>query len=176
MVVEHQARMHNLLTLVNYEARTALRYQQVLNEMMKEPADRMTDSTRRRFRSAAEALLKYLLFIEEAPIKGEIKGTTTFAADFVKPGPRDGRGRSLRDLDLKTRLFAHPCSYLIYSKSFDEIAAPMREYVLRWLWEILTERDKSETFKPLVSKDRRAILEVLRETKPNRPEYWKEDK
>ncbi len=175
MVLEHQARLHNLLTLVNYEGRTALRYQAVLNEMMKDPPDKMLDSTRRRFHNATEALLKYMLFVEEAPLKGRIKGTSTFAADFARLGPRDGRGRSLRDFDLKTRMFRHPLSYLIYSQSFDGIPAPLREEILRRLWEILTGRDKSEIFAAIKPEDRRAILEILRATKKNLPDYWEQD-
>lgn len=175
MVLEHQARMHNLLTLVNYEARAALRYQAIFNEMSKDPPEKMLDSTRRRFKSASEALLKYMLFIEEAPIKGRITGTSTFAADFAKRGLRDERGRSLRDFDLTTRLFKYPCSYLIDSKAFEAIAPPMREAILRQLWEILTERDKSEMFASLKSQDRRAILEILRATKKDLPAYWAED-
>lgn len=175
MVMEHQTRLHNLLTLVNYEGRTALRYQAVLNEMMKDPPEKMLDSTRRRFRNASEALLKYMLFVEEAPLKGQIKGSSTFAADFAKLGPRDERGRSLRDFDLKTRMFRYPLSYLIYSQSFDEIPAPLREEILRWMWEILTGRDKSETFAMIKPEDRRAILEIVRATKKNLPDYWDQD-
>lgn len=172
MVLEHQTRLHNLLTLVNYEARTALRYQQVLNEMTKDSPDRMLDSTKRRFNSATEALLRYMLFVEEAPLKGVIVGTSTFTADFAKQGPRDRQGRSLRDFDLKTRIFRYPLSYLIYSQSFDQIPDQLREHILRRLWEILTGRDKSEAFATIKQEDRKVILEILRETKKNLPDYW----
>jgi len=41
-----------------------------------------------------------------------VSGTSSFAADFAKAGPHDSRGRSLRDLDLQTRVFKYPFSYL----------------------------------------------------------------
>jgi len=172
MTLEHQTRLHNLLTLANYEARTALRYQQVLNEMTKDSPGRMLDSTKRRFNSATQAVLKYMLFVEEAPIKGEIKGTSTFAQDFAKQGPRDKQGRSLRDFDLKTRMFRYPLSYLIYSDAFDAIPDPLREQMLHRLWEVLTGQDKSEAFASIKAEDRQAILEILRATKKNLPAYW----
>jgi hypothetical protein len=53
-----------------------------------------------------------MLFSETAsPIRSP--AISGFSADFAKQGPRDSRGRSLRDLDLKTRL-RYPLSYVIY--------------------------------------------------------------
>jgi hypothetical protein len=88
-------------------------------------------------------------------------------------GPRDGRGRSLRDLDLKRRLFQYPCSYLIDSEAFDALPDPLRQYVYRQLWEIFTGRNTSETYSHLSPADRQAILEILRDTRPGLPDYWK---
>ena len=45
-------------------------------------------------------------------------------SDFARRGPRDSKGRSLRDLDLNTRLFRYPCSYLIDSRPL--IRSPSR--------------------------------------------------
>ena len=60
-----------------------------------------------------------MLFSGEAVLTDPVAGTSGFAADFVKQGPRDRQGRSLRDLDLKKRLIRYPLSYVIYSPSFD---------------------------------------------------------
>ena len=81
----------------------------------------------------------------------------------------DRRGRSLRDLDLQTRLFQYPCSYLIYSPSFDRLPAPMKTYVATRLREVLTGKDNSPAFAHLSPQDRQEILEILEETKP---ELW----
>ena len=61
-------------------------------------------------------LVDYLLFIDEAPLPGPVHGTSGFAEKFAAQGPRDSHGRSLRELDLRTRLFRYPCSYMIYSQ------------------------------------------------------------
>ena len=173
MVLEHQADMHNLITRANYDARRALFDGQIMNQLLKQPEDHISESTRRRIDNAGQRLLKYLLFVEEAELSEPIRGTSGFAEHFAAMGPRDGRGRSLRDFDLTRRLFRYPCSYLIYSEAFDALPDPLRQCVYRQLWEILTERNTSEIYSHLSSADRQAILEILRDTKPGLPDYWK---
>ena len=92
--------------------------------------------------------------------------------EFARRGPRDARGRSLRDFDLERRLFKYPCSYLVYSPSFDALPGPVKDYVLRRLHDVLTGRDQSKDFAHLSAADRLAVLEVLRDTKPGLPGYW----
>ena len=116
--------------------------------------------------------MKYLLFCDEARLQAPITGTSGFAEQFVKQGPRDAQGRSLRDFDLKTRMFKYPCSYLIYSPSFDALPCEVRDYVLQSIWNVLQGRDTSPEFAHLSVADRTAIREILRATKPGLPGYW----
>ena len=124
------------------------------------------------FRSGDD-LLKVLLFCEEAQLTGKVRGTSSFAADFAKLGPRDKKGRSLREFDLEKRLFRYPCSYLIYSPSFDALPPPVRDYVLERLWKVLTGVDKSKEFDHLSADDRKAIREILVATKTSLPASWR---
>lgn len=172
MVLEHQAEGHNLLTRANYATRQALHMEQSLNREMKLPATNQWESTGSRIRSACDPLVKYLLFCEESKWNGKLEGTSGYQEEFVRVGPRDSKGRSLRDFDLKNRLFRYPCSYLILSPSFDALPTPARDYVLKRIFEVLTGKDTSETFKHLSKEDRQAILEILRETKKNLPAEW----
>lgn len=176
MVLEHQTRMQNLITRVNYEARLALEAQAGLDKLnlsLRLPAEEMSESNRRCLDNAADALVGYMLFTDEAPLDGQIKGTSGFAADFTRQGPRDHRGRSLRQLQLSSRLFEYPCSYLIYSEAFDQLPTPVRDRVYRRLWDALTGRDRSPKFAGLSAADRQAILEILMDTKTGLPDYWK---
>ena len=116
-----------------------------------------------------ETLVRAMLFSGAEPLKGAIKGTTSFAADFSARGPRDGRGRSLRDFDLNTRLFRYPLSYLIYSQGFDALPDNVRAYVYRRLSEVLSGRDQTPAFAHLSRSDRAEILEIVRATKPDFP-------
>lgn len=173
MVLEHQTDAHNFLTRANFQTRSALHYQETLNRQLGEP-EREWDSVKSRIKNAGEALVEYLLFCEEAKLTHRIAGVTDFAREFSQRGPRDRRGRSLRDFDLETRMFKHPCSYLIYSPSFQELPSDARDYVLRRLWEVLTSEDDSPKFAHLSPADRTAIREILLDTLPNLPDYWRE--
>jgi len=173
MVLEHQAEMHNVLTRANYQTRLALRDEAELNKALGRPADYRSESTTSRIKSAGEPLVKYLLFSGEAKLTDKLKGTSGFAEEFARRGPRDRRGRSLRDLDLQTRLLKYPCSYVVYSESFDALPDAAKDYVMRRVYDVLSGKDKSEDFAHLSAADRKAILEILCETKPNLPKYWR---
>src|SRR6202034_4106110 len=108
------------------------------------------------------------------PLDGEIKGTPGFTEEFAARGPRDSRGRSLRDFDLHTRIFKYPCSYLIYSEAFNAIPEPAKAYIYRRLFDVLSGREQGPEFASLSSQDRRSILEILVATKPGVPEEWKQ--
>ncbi|MEI8381541.1 MAG: hypothetical protein WCJ09_15545 [Planctomycetota bacterium] len=173
MVLEHQTEAHNLLTRANFQTREALYSEVRLNKELGEPAGHRWDSTTTRIKSSCEALVKYLLFCDEAQLTGRLQGTTAFADEFAARGPRDSQGRSLRDFDLQRRLFKHPCSYLVYSPSFDELPTEARDLVYRRLWEVLSGADQSKAFSHLSPADRTAIREILIATKSGLPDYWK---
>ncbi|MCA9228984.1 MAG: hypothetical protein KDA47_25380, partial [Planctomycetales bacterium] len=175
MVLEHQSQMHNALTFASYETRSALHYDQVMNEALDRPADHQSESTDRRIAAAGERILRHLLFTNEFQLESPVKGTLTFAEDFAAVGPRDPQGRSLRDFDLRTRMFKYPCSSLIYSASFDALPAPMKSYVTRRLGEILDGHDaKNPDFAHLTEADRQAIREILVATKPDLAACWQQ--
>jgi hypothetical protein len=169
LVLEHQADAHNYITRASFLTRQAMHYQQSLNRELKEPLDHMWDSTKSRIKSAGEPLVEYLLFSDEARLTAPIQGTSRFAEEFARQGPFDRQGRSLRDFDLTTRLFKYPCSYLIYSPSFAALPCEVKQYVHQRMSEVLTGHDTSEKFKQLSADDRRAIVEILRDTLPGWP-------
>ena len=144
MTLEHQTRMTNLMIRIGWDARRGI------------PADQLNPEI--------EEMLKYMLFADEEPLKAPVKGVSTFTQTFPQRGPRDKQGRSLRDFDLKTRLFRYPLSYMIYSAAFDGMPASVRDRVYKRLYERLSS-DASETGK--------AIIEIVRATKTNLPGYWR---
>jgi hypothetical protein len=117
-------------------------------------------------------LVGYLLFVDEAPLLAPISGVSSFTMTFPQRGPRDSRGRSLRDFDLQTRVFRYPMSYMIYSDVFDGLAAPIADRIYHRLYEILSGEDVSPKYAGLSAADRRSVLEILGDTKPNLPDYW----
>ena len=178
MVLEHQVGMLNRLARAGIETRMALHYELEMNKALGRPAGEKSESARSRIRSVGEAAVKYMLFGGETPLTGPIEGTSTFASDFARRGPRDSKGRSLRDFDLKTRLFRYPCSYLIYSRPFDSLPDEVKNYVYQRLWESLGgagagKQGSSRDDPRLTAEDRQAIAEILFETKPGLPDHWK---
>ena len=147
--------------------------EQVMNKFENRPVGERRTATLSRLESANEPLVKALLFSGAPVLKDPVAGTSSFAEEFAArngphEGPRDKAGRSLRDLDLSRRLLRYPCSYCIYSEAFDALPAPSRDYVYRRIGEILNGNEKypGEDFAHLSREDRRAIDEILRETKP----------
>lgn len=115
-----------------------------------------------------------MLFAEAAPLLDEVQGVSTFSKTFPARGPLDTKGRTLREFDLKTRLFKYPLSYMIYSRAFDALPDYVREGVYRRLYEVLTGKDQNPKFAKLSAEDRRNVLEIVRETKRGLPAYWRE--
>jgi hypothetical protein len=153
MTLEHQTRMTNLMTRIGWDAR--------INP--KDP----------NLNSEIEEMLTYMLFRDEEPLKSPVAGVSTFTKTFPERGPRDHQGRSLRDFDLKTRLFRYPLSYMIYSPAFDGMPDAVRDRVYRRLYDILSGKDQTKAFATLEADDRRALLEIVRDTKPALPGWWK---
>jgi hypothetical protein len=107
-----------------------------------------------------------MLFVDAVGYKSRIAGNSGFDSWFESRGPRDGKGRSLRQLDLDTRLFKYPLSYLVYSEAFDALPASAKSYVYGRFVDVLTGADSSAAFSHLSPEDRKAMLEILSATKP----------
>jgi hypothetical protein len=159
MVLAHQVRMTNLITRTGWESRLAA-------------AAPSADATAR-VREAASDLVDYLLFVDEAPFVGAMQGSSGFAEWFATQGPRDPQGRSLREFDLRRRLFKYPCSYMIYTAAFDALPAAAKDAVYTRMWEVLSGREKRAPYSSRLSvTDRQSIVQILRATKKDLPAYF----
>jgi len=148
MVFQHQAHMMNLITRAGWEAR-----------MQGGPP-----------RDTIRELVDYLLFVDEEPLTAAVSGRSGFAERFAALGPADGRGRSLRQLDLDRRLLKYPCSFLIYSAAFRALPDDVRRAIYERMWELLAGQDPAAKYARLAAADRRAVMEILRATLPDLPD------
>lgn len=155
MVLEHQARMLNLITRTGWEARVGAAAGRPLQE-------------------AVDELVDYLLFVDEQPLPGPVTGTSTFARTFPAGGPKDAKGRSLRELDLRTRLMRYPCSFLIYSEPFAALPDEVKRAVYARMWTVLSGEAAERKYRVLTAQDREDVLAILRDTKPDLPDYFRE--
>jgi hypothetical protein len=156
LVFNHQLRMMNLLTRIGWQART-------LAHDGRSEAAIVTG-----LRDIAIEAVDYMLFADEAPLSG-VSGTSGFAESFSKRGPRDSKGRSLRDLDLKQRLFTNPCSYMIYSEAFEQLPPAAKRAIYERLWDVLSGSVRAPKYARLSAADRDRITEILRDTKTDLP-------
>ena len=156
LVFDHQLVMMNVLTRVGWDFRVAL------------AEGRGLDTLSRTIDEAVE----YLLFAGEVRLE-PVRGTSGFAEAFSKLGPNDDRGRSLRQLQLDGRLMRYPLSYLIYSSAFDGLPAEARDAMYRRLWEVLSSAEPGARYSHLSAADRAAIVEILIDTKPDLPQYFR---
>ena len=114
-------------------------------------------------------LVDYMLFLDEEPFKGPVQTSSTFRDSFTRRGPRDSKGRSLRDFDLQTRLFKYPLSYMIYSEAFQGIEPGLRARIYTRISDILTGERRRPKYDHLSAADRKNLLEILRDTIPEFP-------
>ena len=159
LVFNHQMRMMNLLTRIGWEARVLAH------------DGRDTATAAAALRGTAAELVDYMLFVDEAPLS-RVRGTSGFAESFSARGPRDSKGRSLRDLDLDHRLLRYPCSYLIYSDAFDALPESARRATYARMWDVLSGQEHASKYARLAPADRQAVTEILRETKKDLPAFY----
>jgi hypothetical protein len=150
MTYEHQTQMTNFMTRLNWESRMGTPGGEIARDV--------------------DAIVKYMLFTDEAPLREPVQGVSTFTKSFPERGPRDKQGRSLRDFDLNTRLFKYPLSYMIYSSQFDALPDSVRAAIYQRLYKALASAGPSAQQSP---QQGRAIVEIVRDTKSGLPEYWK---
>ncbi|HYE86167.1 MAG TPA: hypothetical protein VEA16_07420 [Vicinamibacterales bacterium] len=113
MVFDHQGRAMNLLTRLGWESRFAA-------------AENRVDFSRGELAGLLKETVDYFTFASEPPLTGAVRDGSPFANSFAASGPRDRHGRSLRELDLRQRLFKHRVSYMIHSPAFDALPEPTR--------------------------------------------------
>lgn len=171
-VLAHQAMAHTVLVKASFEARTALHREAALNHELGEADDHRWPSTNTILDSAAGSLVDCFLFRGAAPLTAPIAGTSAFAREFASRGPTDARGRSLRELDLQDQLFRYPCSFLIYSESFDALPPELRRRFWMTMDERLRETDTDVTDSPATPAERSVIRDILVATKPDAPRHW----
>jgi hypothetical protein len=166
MTLNHQVRMINLMTRVGYETRIAL--DELRNNVQRaEPANRLISAD-------ARELVDYLLFVDEAPLPEKFESTSGFREQFERDGPRDRRGRSLKQLDLESRLLRYPCSYMIYSPAFDGLPGATKDAIYARMWEVLSGKDRDRKYARLTPQLRDDIVGILLDTKPGLPTYFHE--
>ena len=174
LVLEHQCEMQNVLSRAANYTRLAIHRQKMLREELGEPpTDELVGSSLTVAKSQVEKILKQLLFSEEIMLPDAgIQGRDVFQSAFQSNARRDPEGRSLKDFQLKHRLFKYRCSYMIYSTAFEDLPSILKRMLYSRLLEVLDGEDTSSEFSHLGSHEKETIKAILIATKEDLPPTW----
>lgn len=168
LVLEHQIRVHNLITRANFETRQAIALDEAMNHALGRSIDYRSESTQRRIAAAANSLAEALLMVDEPKLTAPVAGTGGFRTAFESIGPATADGLSLRQLDLKEQLFKYPLSFLIYTAEFQQLPKEVMQPIQERLIAELSEHPLESNARGLVAKATRPIVRrVLEETLPH---------
>src|SRR3954470_15477974 len=156
LVFDHQMHAINLLTRLNWESRVSA-------------SEGEAGSSEVGLRPLVNELADYLLFAAGAPPRAARPPPAAFGASLEARTPKDRRGRSFGQLDMVNRMLRYPCSYMVYSEAFEALPKPVKQAVYRRMLDRLSSHDTGAGHLRVSADDRRAIIEILRDTKPDFP-------
>lgn len=163
LILQHQTVIHNRITAVTYGTTLALADDASIGESLGNKPGELLGSTLSRIRNSSDALLEAMFFVDEAPFPAPIDGNKRTMVDFVKQGPRDANQQTLRQLDLRTRLFRYRLSFLVHSLGFKGMPLQARSYCWIRIKAALANSDDRLTAK-LDANERKTIHEILQAT------------
>jgi hypothetical protein len=152
---EHQAGFVNRGVEAAYRARAALHAS----------GGTLTSAQAAELDEQARIVTRYLLFSDEAPLPPSgVEGDEAYKMDFLRTRRATADGISLKDFDLKTRLFKYRCSYMIYSTVFSGLPTPMKDRIYRQLAAALSSTKPEKEYDYLPRTEKEAIRRILRAT------------
>lgn len=149
LVLQHQIDVQNRIAQVGFELRQALANGPV---------------PRSQVEALVEPLVEAMTFVGVPAFSEPIEGSAAFIEAFTRRGPQDREGRSLRDLDLETRLMRYPLSYLIHSEGFEALPEAARTAVYRRVAGVLGAETRDPKFAHITPEDDVAIRAILLDT------------
>jgi len=163
LLLEHQAGFVNRVVEAGYRARAALHA----------GGGQLTTDRAAELDRQAAILTRYLLFADEVPLpEGGVEGDADYRREFLATRRVGPDGVSLKDFDLRTRLFKHRCSYMIHSPVFTGLPAEMKQRVYGRLDVALSLEDPDPEYAYLPAAERKAIRDILRATLSDLPAGW----
>jgi len=171
MVLEHQLSVQNQITYIKFKAPAVLKRRGLEDYSAVERWDELPQRARDVLPRMLGKLVERLLFFDAAPLEDSFQGNADYARWFQTQGPADAQGRSLRQLELNTRLFAYPVSYLLYSEDFNSLPGYARDYVYARLAAYLEGRERYPGRHAFSYSERDQALEILLATLPGFADY-----
>jgi hypothetical protein len=165
LVKEHQTLVQNLITRVGFKVHSVLPAQPGAAKADRRWSD-LTPQKQAELKPVIEPLVRAMFFADAEPLAGQAVSSSGFPERFMRRGPRDSEGRSLRDLQMDGRLFRYRLSYMIYTDSYKALPGYAREYIESRIVEVLQGRDTTGISAKLDAEEREAIGQILAATLP----------
>ena len=164
LVHEHQIGFENRVFHAAY----------VMRQLLAEGRGSLPMAAKGELEELAEELARYILFVDEAKLPKEgIEGDAEFIREFQRNKKPAAGGRSLKDFDLKTRVFKHRCSYMLHTESWLRLPAVLKDRVYFKMAEGLREQNANPVYNHLAPDEKLAIRAILKETLPGLPAWWR---
>lgn len=164
LVHEHQIGFENRVFHAAY----------VMRQLMSDGRGSLPLAAKPQVEELAEQLAQYILFADEAKLPREgIEGDPDFIREFQRNKKPIKAGPSLKDFDLKTRIFKYRASYMLYTDSWQKLPLALKERVYFKMAEGLREQNANPAYAYLPADEKRAIRTIIKETVPDLPSWWR---
>jgi hypothetical protein len=161
LIHDHQIGLMNALYQALYRWRTHRFFQKLKADGVQDQRLEVLSSGKTHHVEASiHRVVDELLFKDEAPLPSTaITPDPAFVQVFTAAAKKDAQGRSLRDLDLSTRILKHRCSHLIYCPQLQGMPAEFRTAIYQRLRQSLSDKASH-----LPEAERQAVLQILEST------------
>jgi hypothetical protein len=164
LVHEHQMGFENRLFQATY----------LLRQRKHENSGRLSQEAEKELDALAAEFARYVLFADEAPLPSRgIQGDPAFIEDFQRNRRPSRSGDSLKDFDLRTRIFKFRCSFMLHTDSWTRAPEWWRDRVYFHMALGLRESGTPPELSHLPVSERLAIRSILKETMDNLPAWWR---
>ena len=160
MVLEHQTHVQNQIVRASFKARTRFAGT-APGQPEPQTWDGLPAQLQKAFHPLVEPLAQAVLMEGAIALDAPVAGSAGYETWFQNQGPKDALGRSLRELDLKTRLFRYPLSFQLYTPAFAALPPYLKDRLYTRIESSLRAAEPAAT-----RADRRAALEILTTTLP----------
>ncbi|WP_395737057.1 hypothetical protein [Prosthecobacter sp.] len=160
---EHQMGFENRLVYAIYTVR----------QLKHEGKGMLGAAAKAEIEERAQELARYIMFADEAkfPTKGMV-GDPAYVRDFLRDRKTSKAGLSLKDLDLKTRMFKYRCSYMIYTDTWKHAPKELKDRIYYHMALYLREAPDAQ-HAHLAAAERVAIRSILKDTMTDLPAWWR---
>lgn len=163
LVHEHQMGFENRLVYAIYTMR----------QLKAENKGLMSAEGKAEIEERAQELARYIVFADEAkfPAKG-IVGDPKYAEDFLRDRKMTKAGLSLKDFDMRTRIFKHRCSFMLYTDTWKHAPRELKDRVYYHMAGYLRDQPDAQ-HAHIPPAERLAIRSILKETVTDLPSWWR---